>query len=93
VRPAIFARFSFRPDSFTADGSFTVVLRNSGRSEHYFVIEGVDDPDDPDVLMALSGEVQQRDFDLEPGTYTFYCSVSGHRAEGMVGEIEVSDAG
>jgi plastocyanin len=28
--------------------------------------------------------------DLKPGKYTFYCSVDGHQAAGMTGELDVS---
>ena len=28
--------------------------------------------------------------DLEPGTYTIYCTISGHRAQGMQDTITVS---
>ena len=28
--------------------------------------------------------------DLKPGKYTFYCSVDGHEAAGMTGELDVS---
>jgi uncharacterized cupredoxin-like copper-binding protein len=28
--------------------------------------------------------------DLKPGKYTFYCSVDGHEAAGMTGELDVN---
>jgi uncharacterized cupredoxin-like copper-binding protein len=29
--------------------------------------------------------------DLAPGTYTFYCTVPGHRAAGMEGTITITE--
>ena len=50
-----------------------------------FTGEGVDEQTarlDPGDTAALA-------LDLEPGTYTFYCSVEGHREAGMTGTFTV----
>jgi uncharacterized cupredoxin-like copper-binding protein len=36
-----------------------------------------------------SGGVSQVSVTLKAGTYTFYCSVQGHRAAGMLGKLVV----
>ena len=32
---------------------------------------------------------QSKKIDLKPGKYTFYCSIPGHRAQGMEGTLTV----
>ena len=35
------------------------------------------------------GGSQSKKIDLKPGKYTFYCSITGHRAQGMEGTLTV----
>lgn len=65
-------------------GTVTVALDNSGSLEHNVVFEGVNN--DQPVVAATSG-VDVGSVELAAGTYTYYCSISGHRAAGMEGEI------
>lgn len=41
--------------------------------------------------VVKDGGVSTIEVDVEPGTYTFYCSVPGHREGGMVGELTVEE--
>ncbi|HST55433.1 MAG TPA: plastocyanin/azurin family copper-binding protein [Solirubrobacteraceae bacterium] len=38
---------------------------------------------------TFQGSSKTLSIDLKPGTYTFYCSVPGHRAGGMEGTLTV----
>ena len=49
--------------------------------------------DGPDVedegTETISGSTTSTTLNLKPGTYTFYCSVDGHRTAGMEGKLVV----
>lgn len=78
--------FSFTPDRLTAPAGIVEVDMTSANGVHDFVIEGI-----PGFQVeATSGETSSRKIELEPGKYTFYCSVSGHRAQGMEGTLTVT---
>ncbi|MBF6271031.1 hypothetical protein [Nocardia farcinica] len=70
-------------------GAYTFVVENSGSVSHDLVIEGpgVESRRTPRIEKGGSGELA---VDLEPGTYTLWCSVGNHRELGMSTEITVS---
>lgn len=67
-------------------GEIEIELSNVGAVEHDFVVE---EADDTHVVHTAPGETGTGTIELEPGTYTFYCSVPGHREAGMEGTLEV----
>lgn len=81
------SEFAFDPDSLTvtAGEATTIELTNVGAIEHDITI------DEADFKLAVaptktnSGTLTMD----EPGEYTFYCSVPGHREGGMEGTIVV----
>ncbi|MFA9431367.1 cupredoxin domain-containing protein [Egicoccus sp. AB-alg2] len=76
----------FTPEQLSASaGEITVVLDNVGAAEHDFVIEELDDAE---VVHAAPGETASGTVTLESGTYTFYCSIPGHRTT-MEGVLDV----
>nr|WP_165403801.1 copper-containing nitrite reductase [Egicoccus halophilus] len=76
----------FAPGDLRATaGEVTVTLDNVGVAEHDIVIEELGDLH---VAHAAGGETVTGTVTLEPGTYTFYCSIPGHRAM-MEGTLEV----
>ncbi len=69
-----------------ADTDVTLTLTNTGVSQHDLVIEGTD----YGTPLVNGGESASFTFNLPAGEYTFYCTVPGHRAAGMVGKLIVS---
>ncbi len=78
----------FDPDtvSLTAGGA-QITLVNVGAVEHDLVVEG--QPGVADIHVD-PGETATGDVNLAAGTYTFYCTIPGHRAAGMEGTLNVS---
>jgi plastocyanin len=67
-------------------GQVSVELVNEGAIEHDVVIEELGDQA---VAAAGGGETATGQVGLQPGAYTYYCSVPGHRAAGMEGTLTV----
>ena len=63
----------------------TLTLHNAGRVTHNLTIDG----SGTQVVVSAGGTEQGTIGALPPGTYAFYCSVSGHRAAGMEGTLTV----
>jgi plastocyanin len=68
-------------------GKVTLTMTNPSPLQHDIAIKGG---------VSAKGEVVGKggkstvSIDLKPGKYTFYCSVDGHEAAGMTGELDVS---
>jgi uncharacterized cupredoxin-like copper-binding protein len=80
--------FSYDPARLTlkaGEGS-TIVLKNTGSIEHDITV------DDAGFKLTVPGNnTKEKVLKVDkPGTYQFYCSVSGHKAAGMKGELTVS---
>lgn len=65
-------------------GEVEIALKNDGAILHNVVLEGTDVK-----VEAAGGQAASETFTLEPGTYTYYCDVPGHRSAGMEGEVTV----
>jgi uncharacterized cupredoxin-like copper-binding protein len=73
----------------TEAGSVTVTFANPAPIAHDFCVE---DPDGEEVgctNIVADGDTTTTTLNLEPGEYTFYCSVAGHREGGMEGPLTV----
>lgn len=80
--------FSFDKETLEAPaGTVTIHLTNDASVPHDVAVEGngVDEKSDTVTNGDTSLTVE-----LEPGEYTFYCSVPGHREGGMEGTLTVS---
>ncbi len=78
---------AFEPSRLSASpGEVTVELSAEDADRHTFTIEELGDRE---VVEASAGETGSGTVELEPGTYTFFCSVPGHREAGMEGELTV----
>ena len=82
--------FQFSTNALTAKAGepITLYLRNDDVLDHAF------DLDELNLHLPMaSNEIVPITFTAtEPGTYTFYCGLAGHREAGMVGTLIVAPA-
>ncbi len=81
------SEFAFDPAEFTARPEIEITIENVGLVIHNFVVEGI--PESEFVVEADPGETGSATLEVEPGSYTFFCSIPGHREAGMAGEMVV----
>jgi uncharacterized cupredoxin-like copper-binding protein len=74
-------------DATAPAGQVTVQSQNPQGTDHNIAIDG--NGADVKGNVVASGGVSKLSIDLKPGTYSFYCSVDGHRAAGMEGKLTV----
>ena len=79
--------FKFDPTQLAvAAGQKVRIVLHSTDQLHTFTITGKGT-----IAQASGGKTKKGSFTLaKPGKYTFYCSIAGHRAAGMVGTITVT---
>lgn len=80
--------FSFAPDriEIEAGEDVAIVLDNIDNLPHDFKVDEFDAHVDADPSDTATGALKAD----EPGTYTYYCSIAGHRASGMEGTLVVT---
>jgi plastocyanin len=73
------------------EGEVELDYHDDGNLTHTLTIEGMED----DILLRVShkGDVDMGTIALKPGKYTLYCTIKGHRAQGMEGILTVEPAG
>lgn len=82
---AVDIAFEEKELTIAADTDVTITLVNDGVLQHDLVIEDTDYATD----LLDGGESAELVVNLPAGTYTYFCSVSGHRAAGMEGTLTV----
>lgn len=77
--------FSWSTTAVTVKPGDTITVVNAGALEHDFAVDewGIHEVLTADPITITIPE------DAEPGEYTFYCTVPGHKESGMVGTITV----
>jgi plastocyanin len=75
-------------DLTTTAGSVTVNYNNPQSLSHDVVIEDETGQELGKTELISAGETSTT-VDLQPGTYTFFCDVPGHREGGMEGTLTV----
>lgn len=81
---------AFEQDSLEAKtGQVTVTFDNPAPIAHDFCVESPDGNELGCTDLIADGDTDVAQFDLEPGEYTYFCSVAGHRDGGMEGTLTV----
>lgn len=74
--------YEIRMPEATPAGPHRFRIANAGKTNHNFAIEG------PGVTQKMANDLTRGDsgeivVTLQPGSYTIYCPVDGHRGKGM----------
>jgi plastocyanin len=80
--------FSFTPKNATAKAGIAKLELLGKGGIHTLVFDHAYSGFELEV--SGSGDSQSQNIDLKAGTYTFYCSIPGHRAMGMEGTLTVT---
>ena len=79
--------FALAPEDLrAAPGTVAIEYVNAGAIQHTLVIDGVNGVK---LDVASKGDVDTGTVKLEPGTYTMYCDIPGHRQAGMEAPLTV----
>jgi plastocyanin len=62
-------------------------LTNQGALQHSLLVEGHER--DLRLVVTSKGATDEGSIKLDPGSYTIYCDVAGHRAAGMEADLTV----
>jgi plastocyanin len=79
--------FYFNPPKVTAKPGIATIKLTAKNGIHDFRFDGA--YSGFSLEADGGGGTQSKKIDLKPGTYTFYCSIAGHRAAGMEGTLTV----
>lgn len=74
-------------DATAPAGALTIQSPNESSVDHNIALEGGGVNEEGPVVK--NGDVSEIEVDVEPGEYTFFCSVQGHREGGMEGTLTV----
>jgi plastocyanin len=79
----------FDPETLEGSaGTVTIDYTNPSAVPHNVALE-VEGETVAEGDVVSGGDISSVSFELEPGTYVFYCSVPGHREGGMEGELTI----
>ena len=82
--------FSVSPGAITVAAGSTLQVVNDGSAQHDLTVEGTELMSDHlDGGGSTSFDISS----LEPGSYTVFCSIAGHREAGMEGTLTVTADG
>jgi plastocyanin len=77
-----------RPNQIKAPaGKLRIRYVEDGAQQHTLVIQGVKGFE---LKVSPGGKSDTGTVTLQPGEYTYYCTIPGHRAQGMQGTLTVS---
>ena len=71
-------------------GKVTIAFNNSSPLAHNFTLQQGTNGKTLGATPTFQGGTKTLTVSLTPGTYTFFCTVPGHRMAGMVGTLTVS---
>lgn len=82
--------FTLDPNVLNVSGAFALTVTNQGPTLHNITIRAKDGTVLVGTKDLREGESEVLTVDLQPGTYTTFCSLPGHESLGIVGSLTVN---